>query len=271
MGEIMAGAELARRAGVRTLVLRSGDDPSYPAEALAEVVRGLSSRFGFDLVLALGERKAPVYAMWREAGARGYWLRHETCDPFLYRRIRPSMFGVDRMRSLKAAAESGLALASGIIIGMPNQTYESLVEDLMSFSDQDPDRSWFGLDLEAFWPPPRSVGSELIKHPEHVIVEADQITIEKALAVSRLLRPDIVIPLSNPIVQRFFALTDGRLFRAGANGLLLDFTPVKDDQYEKSILSGLPVRGLSDLAAIKSSLAELGLTLSLDRPIVPNS
>jgi biotin synthase len=268
MGEIMAGAAKARAAGVRTLILRVADDPGYSPEALSEVVRGLVGRFEFDLVLALGERKAPLYAQWRNAGARGYWLQQETCDPFLYRHLRPSMFGVDRSRSQEGVQASGLALASGLMVGMPNQSFEGLVDSIVSLAEQEV----FAATVEPFAPPPASKGAAYLRRPEHLIVPADATLLEKVITVLRLLRPRMIIPVTNAIAAGLGGLADDRFFRAGSNAVILDFTPVDLTAYRPPLLfSGLPASDEGAVDAVRAQLQQLGLTLDLGRAVLPGS
>lgn len=266
MGEIMAAADKARSVGVRTMILRAADDPRYTPEALAEVIRGLTARFEFDLVLALGERKTPTFTQWRDAGAKGYWLQQETCDPFLYRHMRPSMFEADRERSLDGVLTSGLALASGLMVGMPNQSFEGLVDAIVGLANQ----KVFGANVEPFLPPAASKGAAYLQRPEHLIVPADELMLEKVITVLRLQRPELVIPVTSMIASRFQGLTDDRFFRAGANAVILDFTPVDLSEYRPPLLfAGTPAGDGSGVVAVRNQLAQMGLTLELDRPILP--
>lgn len=259
--QISLAAETASAAGIKWLILKSGDDPELPPDQVAKLVRELSDKFGFTITLALGERDPSVYALWREAGASSYWLRHETCDPHLYRRIRPSMYWVDRVRSMEAIKQSGRALGTGIMLGMPNQSYESLVDDVLIFIDP----GIFAIVIEPFLPPPNSPGFELIQKPENLIVIPDQATMEKVVAVTRILRPDVKIPVTSAHVKVYNALESVSLFKAGVDSIIFDFTsPQSPDIKDTTPLSGY--RGHNDIPRIKAKLKEMGLDMVFDPP-----
>ncbi len=260
--QIIAAAGEAARAGIRCLTLRSGVDPGLPDDSVAELVRDLKSRFGFHLAVSMGEREQPVYERWKEAGAEFYWLRHETCDPHLYRRIRPSMYWVDRIRSLEALKQAGFRTGTGILIGMPNQSYESLVDDIMLFLEP----HIAGIVIEPYHPPGNSPGYNLIRKPENMIVEPDVLTMQKIIAVTRTMKPRSMIPVTGAHAQLYQALENNLLFRAGANGVIFDFTPPEHAPPESSApMSGVPAFP-DAVSRVKTKLAEMGLEMSFERP-----
>lgn len=258
--EILGSAELARGSGIRSVILKAGEDPRLSPEAVSELVRTLSS-MGFSVSLSMGERTPGTLQRWRDAGASSYWLRQETCDPHLYRRIKPAMYWVDRMRSLEAIGRAGFSLGTGIMVGIPNQTWESLLEDLMLLAGMDVAQ----LVAEPFNPPPGSPGYELARKPENIIVPADVHTMEKVIALCRLLRPRARIALSRAHAEMFSALDSDRLFKAGANAIVLDFTPRPRQAFE-----GLaPFAGISGddpgaLEDVKARLEKMGLKLAFE-------
>jgi biotin synthase len=260
--QIIAAAESAAQAGLECLILKSGVDPGFAPEALSELLRDLKARFGFELAVSMGERELAVYRRWREAGAEFYWLRHETCDPHLYRRIRPSMYWVDRMRGMEAVKEAGFQVGTGILIGMPNQSFESLVEDIMLFLDP----AIKGIVIDPFLPPPDSPGYQLIQKPENMIVEPSLATMEKVIAITRLFKPWAIIPLTNAHVSIYNALETKSLFRAGANCIMFDFTPREVSTPDPiTPMSGIPAAP-GVISHIKTRLAEHGLALSFKLP-----
>jgi biotin synthase len=260
--QIIAAAEQAARAGIRCLTLRSGVDPGLPDDSVAELTRDLKGRFGFHLALSMGEREQPVYERWKEAGAEFYWLRHETCDPHLYRRIRPSMYWVDRIRSLEALKHSGFRTGTGILIGMPNQSYESLVDDIMLFAEP----HIAGIVIEPFHPPADSPGRYLIQKPENMIVEPDASTMQKIIAVTRTMKPESMIPLTSVHAQLYHALENNLLFRAGMNAVIFDFTPPEHIPAQSAApMSGVPAFP-DAVSRVKNRLAEMGLDMSFEPP-----
>jgi biotin synthase len=67
----------------------------------------------------------------RQAGARRYVLKYEASNPVLYRQIKPTDTLDQRLRCLDMIIEAGYQTGTGNIVGMPNQTPEDLVSDLL--------------------------------------------------------------------------------------------------------------------------------------------
>jgi len=262
-GEVMSAGELAARSGLQWLILKAGEDPGLSPELVSELVRELRARFDLHITLSLGERPGSALANWKNAGIRSYLLRHETCDPNLYHQIRPSMFWVDRLHTLALIKEQGLELATGLLLGAPNQSSEGLVEDLLLFLDS----AIFCALIEPFAPPPGSPGAELISRPENRILQPD-IIMEKVIAIARILRPELLIPLDNAHFRSFNPLGDGTLFRAGANGLIFDFTPVAFSALDaQTPFVGVPISKPEEINRFRAGLQELGLKLEFTPPV----
>lgn len=220
--EIMAAADEAAAQGFRRLILRSGCDPSIAPEAVTEIIRDLAAAHGFEIGLSLGERDVEAFEDWRRVGASWYWLFRDTSDPSLYRRVRPSMHWADRARSWEELKKSGLRIGTGMLLGMPNQSHESLMEDLLLYADP----AVGAACIEPYLPPPDSPGYRLLSRPENLIVSAELPVMEKTIAILRLLRPDLTIALGASHDRAYRALDNPALFRAGANAVIFDFTPV---------------------------------------------
>jgi len=219
--EIMAAADRAAAQGFRRLILRSGCDPSITPEAVTEIIRDLAAAHGFEIGLSLGERPAEALDAWRRAGASWYWLFRDTSDPSLYRRVRPSMRWADRARAWDELKKSGLRIGTGMLLGMPNQSHESLMDDLLLYADP----AIGAACIEPYLPPPDSPGYQLLSRPENLIVSAELPVMEKTVAILRLLRPDVIIALGASHARAYRALENPALFAAGANALIFDFTP----------------------------------------------
>jgi len=261
--EILESADRARKAGIKWLILKSGDDPGLGHNMVAELVKELKRTMGFSISLSMGERDPEVYKKWYESGATHYWLRQETCDPHLYRRIKPSMFWVDRTKAINSLAKIGYSLGGGILVGLPNQSYEGLTEDVLTFLD----RGLMASVIEPYLPPPETAGYDLIQKPENLIAEPDIGTMEKLVAITRVLRPDILITLSNAHIEKYFELDKGRLLESGANSMVLDFTPSHLSGFESGTpFTGKPVSGKGDIEQVKRNLENLGYEPTFDPP-----
>ena len=119
--------------GYGTLVLQSGEDYGITGEWMARALRRIRSETAVSAItLSLGERPDEELAAWREAGADRYLLRFETSDEGLYRRIHPDLPGrvSDRMSILQRLQELGYEAGTGIMVGIPGQTYASIADDI---------------------------------------------------------------------------------------------------------------------------------------------
>ncbi|MFO7820943.1 MAG: [FeFe] hydrogenase H-cluster radical SAM maturase HydE [Lentisphaeria bacterium] len=139
--EIVACAEAAVDYGYGTVVLQCGEDPALEANWLSDLIRRLKSATPLAITLSVGEHAPEILENWFKAGADRYLLRFETSDPKLYETIHPSLRGIksDRIGQLRVLREIGYEVGSGVMIGIPGQTYESLARDIELFQELDLD------------------------------------------------------------------------------------------------------------------------------------
>lgn len=135
MEDILACAQRAESLGFGTLVMQSGEDPGIGAEWLAELIRQVRARTGLAVTLSLGERDPGELSLWREAGADRYLLRFETSNPELFRRIHPPVPGgqADRIGLLRTLRTLGYETGSGVMVGIPGQSFDDLARDILLF------------------------------------------------------------------------------------------------------------------------------------------
>jgi len=140
--EILAAAENICEAGIKTIVLQSGEEDNLDADWLAQMIAEVKARFDVAITLSVGERSRDEYALWRRAGADRYLLKMETSDAALYEDLHPGMSFANRMECLRHLAELGYQTGTGNLVGLKGQTVESLAEDIL-FSKLMPGcRSW---------------------------------------------------------------------------------------------------------------------------------
>ena len=84
--------------------------------------------------------------MWREAGADRYLLRFETSNPALFEKIHPSLprKHSDRPALLRTIKRLGYEAGSGVMVGIPGQTFQDLARDLTLFQELDLDMIGIG-------------------------------------------------------------------------------------------------------------------------------
>jgi biotin synthase len=155
--EVLGCVRRAVEFGYGTVVLQSGEDPGITADWMAELVRqikaltpaltpcpspkGRGESVPLAVTLSLGERNEDELALWRRSGADRYLLRFETSNRGLYERIHPPRPGQtsDRIALLGTLRRLGYEVGSGVMIGIPGQTYDDLARDIELFRTLDLD------------------------------------------------------------------------------------------------------------------------------------
>jgi len=227
--EIFASAQEAFRLGYGSVVLQAGEDPGLTRDFIAGIVRAIKRDTPLAVALSLGERSDEDLRAWRAAGADRYLLRFETSDPELYRRIHPSLPGVpsDRFAQLERMRSMGYEIGTGVMVGIPGQTWDTLAADILRFRDFDMDMIGVG----PFLPSPRTplggpeAAAFLAASEEQV--PNDELTTLKAVALTRLVCPDSNIPSTTALATLDRA--QGREFglMRGANVVMPNVTPVE--------------------------------------------
>lgn len=220
--EIFACAERIAKLGIGTIVLQAGEDPALDRDRVAEVILGIKERTGLAVTLSLGEREDADYEAWRRAGADRYLLRFETSDPELYSRIHPRHTApFDRFAALHRLRDMGYEIGSGVMVGIPGQTVESLARDIELFFE-------LGLPMIGSGPYVPDPATPLGISPQPEIedqVPADLISSLKVIALSRILRPDANIPSTTALATIAGENGRARALETGANVLMPNFTP----------------------------------------------
>ena len=224
--EIVAGAREARRRGVGTVVLQSGEDPGLTRDFIATIVADIH-QLGVAVTLSLGERDDDDLRAWRESGADRYLLRFETTDPALYAAIHPDVPGKvsDRIAQLVRMREMGFEVGTGVMVGIPGQTWATLARDIDTFRRFDMDMIGIGPYLPSPRTPLAGPLREQLLAPGGQQVPNDEVTTLKAVALTRLACPDTNIPsttalsILDPGAGRRNGLT------RGANVIMPNVTP----------------------------------------------
>jgi len=226
--EVLACAREAARLGYGTLVMQSGEDPGLERDFITGLVRSIKRETGLAVTLSLGERDEADLVAWREAGADRYLLRFETSDRALFDFIHPPVPGqhVDRFELLRRLPALGYEAGSGVMIGIPGQTYDSLADDLVLFRALDLDMIGVG----PFLPHPATplgAGAALRQLPQREQVPNDEQTTLKVLALARILCPDANIPSTTALGT--LNKEQGRALglQRGANVVMPNLTPLQ--------------------------------------------
>ncbi|HUK14605.1 MAG TPA: [FeFe] hydrogenase H-cluster radical SAM maturase HydE [Thermoanaerobaculaceae bacterium] len=225
--EILACARQAASFGYGTAVLQSGEDYGITREWLAGVVGSIKAETGLAVTLSLGERPEADLAAWRRSGADRYLLRFETSDPILYRRIHPDLPGrvSDRLALLRRLRELGYEIGSGVMIGIPGQTWDSLADDILTFADLDLDMIGVG----PFIPHPATAlgRGELAPAPPERQVPNSELQTYKVVALARLACPQANIPSTTALATLNLASGRELGLARGANVVMPNLTPTR--------------------------------------------
>ena len=174
-------AQRAVKLGYRTIVLQSGEDDCYDADKMCEIIREIK-KLDVALTLSIGEKTYDEYKAYKKAGADRYLLRIETTDKKLYSEMHPGADIETRFRCLYDIKRLGYETGTGCLVGLPNQTVESLAEDILFFKELDADMVGIG---------------PFIPHKQTPLKNARQGDFWfalKVMALTRLVLPDINIP-----------------------------------------------------------------------------
>jgi len=196
--ELAECMDLAKRLGYGTVVLQAGEDPELTTERVAGYVRLAKCRAGLAVTLSLGERDDDELAAWRAAGADRYLLKHETSDAELYRRIRPGCELAQRLQVLRRARELGYEVGSGVMVGIPGQSYESLADDILLFAELDLEMVGVGPFIAHPDTPLGCAAPELMLPECEQVPATDEMT-TKVIALTRLVCPDANIPATTAL------------------------------------------------------------------------
>lgn len=217
--EIVAIAGRARENGIRTFFLQAAESEEYNADWLGAVVRRISE-MGMMVLLCVGVHRESDLDLWFEAGARKFILKHETADARLFREMKPGFTLEERIRWLRTLRGHGYHIGSGPLLGLPGQTVDTLVDDLLLMKELEVDMSSVAVFLPA-------EGTPLEDHP---VGDVDLGL--RFVAAMRLFLRDTLIPATSTFER---LLEDGQLkcFRAGANVITVNMTPPRlRDDYE---------------------------------------
>jgi biotin synthase len=214
--ELIETARKAVHLGFKTIVMQSGEDMYYTTERLCRIISAIK-KFDVAITLSIGERPYEEYKAFKEAGTDRYLMRIETTDKALYHKLDPQMSWQYRYECLLNLKKLGYELGSGIMVGLPEQSLESIAEDLLFLKD-------LGVDMAGIGP--------FIPHSQTPLASAKGGTLDLALrtmAVMRLLLPDINIPATTAMESLH---PQGRIMalKAGANVVMPNVT---EGEYRK--------------------------------------
>jgi biotin synthase len=155
-------------------------------------------------------------------------LRFETSNRALLERIHPSLPGraSDRFAILGQLRDLGYEVGSGVMVGIPGQTYEDLADDIAWFRELDLDMIGLGPFIRHPRTPLGQAEAQAAPPPRDQVPNSELMTY-KVLALTRLVCPRTNIPSTTALAT--INKDSGRelgLMR-GANVVMPNVTPAK--------------------------------------------
>ncbi len=200
---------------------RTGKDFTEKITNLLMEIKKLSNG-ELGITLSCGEQSRETYQQWFEAGAHRYLLRFESADQELYYKIHPEDSKhnfTNRMIALKNLREIGYQVGSGMMIGLPGQAVQNLVDDLMLLKQLDVDMVGMGPYIEHTETP-------LYLYRDQLMSQQDRLDLTlSTIAVLRIYMKDINIA-SSTALDSLDANGREMAIKAGANVLMPNLTPV---------------------------------------------
>lgn len=230
--KILECAKTACKLGYGTVVLQSGENKRLDINFLAETIKEIKKTTNLAVTLSVGEWDREVYKLWKQAGADRFLLRFETSDDELYRRLHPdSKNGVaDRFEKLEILKDLGYEVGSGVMIGLPGQSYDSLADDLFKFQQLD-------LDMIGVGPYLVHKDTEFAQDMHKYLLEegkqvpATEEMTYKVFALARILCPMANIPATTALATLNYENGYEKSLACGCNVVMPNITPMKYRQF----------------------------------------
>lgn len=223
--EILDACRFAWENRFASVVLQSGEISSLAyvnrVDNLLKKIKQLSNN-ELGITLSCGEQTFETYLRWKESGAHRYLLRIESSNSELYYKIHPNNrihSFKRRIEALQFLKETGFQVGTGVMVGLPFQTYDDLANDLLFFKKLDIDMCGMGPYIEHEETPLYEYRNLLMTKQERFDLTLNMI------AVLRLLMPDINIAAATAL-QAIDPAGREKALTVGANVVMPNLTPV---------------------------------------------
>ncbi len=222
--EILESCRFAWENKFASVVLQSGElsSPAFVnrVDNLLKKIKQISNN-ELGITLSCGEQSKETYLRWKESGAHRYLLRIESSNKELYYKIHPQNQQhnfENRLEALQSLKEIGYQVGTGVMVGLPFQTYDDLANDLLFFKKLDIDMCGMGPYLE-------HEDTPLYKHRHLLKTKQERFDLAlNMIAVLRLLMPDINIAAATAL-QAIDPAGREKALAIGANIIMPNLTP----------------------------------------------
>lgn len=187
--DILSCCDTGYLLGFRTFVLQGGEDAFFTDELICDIVSTIKNQHpDCAVTLSIGEKTFESYQKYFLAGADRYLLRHETANEAHYQSLHPTELSLkNRKRCLKDLKDIGYQTGCGFMVGSPNQTIETLYEDLLFIKELQPQMVGIG---------------PFIPHKDTPFADAKAGTLEQTLrllSIIRLIHPHVLLPATTAL------------------------------------------------------------------------
>lgn len=229
--EILSCCDNGYELGFRTFVLQGGEDGYFTDDRICDLVSSIKKRYpDCAVTLSIGEKERASYQAFFDAGADRYLLRHETADEAHYRSLHPAEMSLaHRKQCLWDLKEIGYQVGCGFMVGSPNQTVDTLYEDLQFIKELGPHMVGIG---------------PFIPQKDTPFGEKQAGTLDQTLrllSIIRLIHPHVLLP-STTALGTIHPLGREKGIQAGANVVMPNLSPVavrgKYQLYDNKICTG---------------------------------
>jgi biotin synthase len=224
--EIINAARFAYENRYGSIALQSGEfegnKVTNRVENLLHRIKELS-KGELGVTLSVGEQEHEVYKKWFDAGAHRYLLRIESTNKALYNKIHPNNKKHDfqrRLDCLESLKDIGYQTGTGVMIGLPFQTFGDLAGDLIYMRD-------FNIDMCGMGPYIERADTPLIVHSDKLMPLKERFDLTlKMIAIIRIMMKDINIVAATAL-QALDPIGREKAVKIGANILMPNITPGK--------------------------------------------
>ena len=210
--EILEEVDKLYNIGIKTVILQSGEDPYYTLDRLISIVKKIKDKYKLGITLSVGERNDNDYVRLREAGVNNYLLKIETANGDLFQQLHPDDDYETRVKQSKLIKDAGIRLGSGGMVGLPGQTIDHLIEDIIFQRD-------FGVHMIGFGPFLPAKGT-----PYGDEKPGDLRLTLKVIAIARIVCQHVFLPATTAIAS-LHPDAQALALMAGANTIMLVSTP----------------------------------------------
>ena len=217
-----------------TIVIQSGEDfQNINSEFITNIIFKIKKISNLKITLSLGERSENDLLMWKNAGADRYMIRFETSNLDLYKKIHfksncsKGLYNHPRIKFLKFLSKIGYEVGSGFLVGIPGQTFEDLIRDILIIDDL----NLFMLGIGQYIPSPDTkMGRDFLEKKLFFDINQTPNTtdiIYRTLSIIRILYRNLNIVATTALSTVDSIKGYKSAINCGANVIMINITPHK--------------------------------------------